>query len=876
MRARRVVAVTEMSCVMSRPFALPPCRTTAVGTVTALLAGWGCLLVATAAPAAASEWGTPGAAGYFAVHGSGNGHGHGMSQYGAQGAAIAGRTTAQILAFYYPGTALSTLAPSTVRVRLSGAASDTTVFAGGRLTVTKYGALPASGYSQFRLSPYGGGLALAGRRGSSWRALAKDLPARADFSSSAGWVQALLSDGSSTRYRGSVGALRSGSGEYTINRVGLDGYTEGVVPREMPASWRAAAVGAQAVAARTYARNAVESGSGAYDICDTTSCQVYGGMAHYSSGGSLQWTDDPAAIVGNESRVLTYHGSTIFAQFSASDGGATVDGGQSYLLGKPDPYDGTASGDPYLNWSDAASASHIAGYYGLKSVTSIEITRRDGNGPWGGRVLAASVHGTNYSGSSVGVASTGYSLASALGLMTPLFHFDYQQPLPSAPRSVTTTVNNASAVVRWEQPANASSATITGYVLHWGLGHELRVAASARSAFVTPLYLRTSQRIWVQAVNARGAGPESVVRAHGTPTLHGIVSLPRARLFDSRALHRSVDAAHPFWYDLAGQGDLPATGLRSVQLTVTVLNPTASGRVSIYTKYAPSQRDAVIQYQKGKPTTATVSVQLQPSTTLRFVPSAGSIGLLADQQSYSTWNSPRVRAVAPTLAGTVWRVAQDDSATGSSQYRGSTVSLAGAPGVTADTTAVLVSLESWTHGSTAVTRIWPDGLARPWIVDASVGSGPNVNTVLVPLPASQRLRLSSSASDSGARVTLLGVVGNGGGLLETYPSSVLATGLTVGTSVRTQQLAGIAQVPWHGTSAVYLQITVSSPGHAGKLYAWPSGTARPAAAVIAFGVSGNHTATALVKLGAGQSVNLSSTVNAALVTIASFGYLTTS
>ncbi len=370
----------------------------------------------------------------FAVHGNGNGHGHGMSQYGARGAAIAGLSTARILAFYYPGTTLSTLAPSKIRVRLSGAASNTTVFAGIRgLRVTGYGALPTWDYVRFRLSPYGSGLALAGRSAGTWKTLSTELPARADFTSYYGWVRILMADGSSTRFHGAVGALRSGSGEYTIDRVSLDNYTRGVVPREMPASWPSAAVGAQAVAARTYGRNAVESHTGSsYDICDTTSCQVYGGMAHYSSGGYLQWSDDPAAVAGNENQVLTYGGSTIFAQFSASNGGASLDGGQAYLVGRVDPYDNATSGDPYLNWADHASVSQVAGYYGLKSVSSISITRRTGYGQWGGWVLAATVNGTNWSGSAAHVSTTGSSLASALGLMTSFFRFDSTTPVLAA------------------------------------------------------------------------------------------------------------------------------------------------------------------------------------------------------------------------------------------------------------------------------------------------------------------------------------------------------------------------------------------------------------------------------------------------------------
>ena len=50
------------------------------------------------------------------------------------------------------------------------------------------------------------------------------------------------------------------------------------MPLEIPASWSAEAVQAQAVAARTYASYEREHPqSAAYQLCDTSSCQVYGG-----------------------------------------------------------------------------------------------------------------------------------------------------------------------------------------------------------------------------------------------------------------------------------------------------------------------------------------------------------------------------------------------------------------------------------------------------------------------------------------------------------------------------------------------------------------------------------------------------------------------
>src|SRR5664279_1382633 len=148
------------------------------------------------------------------VYWRGNGHGHGMSQYGARGAAMKKLSTNQILAFYYPGTKLTQLKPSTIRVLISKAGFDTAVFAGtSGLKLSGYGALPVSGYIRFRLAPSGAGLKLQGRTATAWKTLKSGLAAHAEFSSKAGWVHELLSDGTSTRYRGSIGAVRSGSGE---------------------------------------------------------------------------------------------------------------------------------------------------------------------------------------------------------------------------------------------------------------------------------------------------------------------------------------------------------------------------------------------------------------------------------------------------------------------------------------------------------------------------------------------------------------------------------------------------------------------------------------------------------------------------------------
>jgi stage II sporulation protein D len=403
-------------------------RSSSRGRAAALLAGCG-LVASVLAPAGPASADTLGGihqlpqTGSFAVYVRGNGHGHGLSQYGAEGAAAHGLSTTDILAFYYPGARRAVLPDSRIRVKLSGVAADTTVFATTPgLRLCRHDPLPLSGVRYYRLAPSGSGLALQRQRigASSWETVTSNLPSSGCFASDTYFERLLNSDGSSTRYHGYLRAVRSGSGEITVNDVSLDNYAAGVTPQEMPTSWYHNAVHAQAIAARTYGRYAVEHPAGSnYDICDTTSCQVYGGMAQYAKDGTLQSVEqDPDVIVGNENTVLTYQGHAIFAQFSASNGGAEAYGGFPYLPAKVDPY------DSYPTRSSRATASQVASYYGLKRATALEITKRDGIGPWGGRVVSGYVDGVTSSGGQVRWATTGAEIGAALGVYTSYLGID--------------------------------------------------------------------------------------------------------------------------------------------------------------------------------------------------------------------------------------------------------------------------------------------------------------------------------------------------------------------------------------------------------------------------------------------------------------------
>lgn len=87
-------------------------------------------------------------------------------------------------------------------------------------------------------------------------------------------------------YRGSMEFLRTEDGVVLVNEVLLEEYLYSVVPSEMPHTYPAEALKAQAVSARTYAYNSMEHagypGYGAH-VDDSTSYQVYNNILEQES-----------------------------------------------------------------------------------------------------------------------------------------------------------------------------------------------------------------------------------------------------------------------------------------------------------------------------------------------------------------------------------------------------------------------------------------------------------------------------------------------------------------------------------------------------------------------------------------------------------------
>src|SRR5256714_8073301 len=172
----------------------------------------------------------------------------GMSKGGASGSAKQGRDYGGIPRHYYRGTGLSPAGNRAVRVLLQSG-RPTISFAGA--TAAGSAKLDAARRSTARLGA-DGRIVLRGER-----RFARVLPAPLLVSSSGGAVRLGgrglngVLDGA---YRGALELSRSAAGGLTaVNVVDLEGYVKGVVPGEVPASWPAEALQAQALGGRSYA-----------------------------------------------------------------------------------------------------------------------------------------------------------------------------------------------------------------------------------------------------------------------------------------------------------------------------------------------------------------------------------------------------------------------------------------------------------------------------------------------------------------------------------------------------------------------------------------------------------------------------------------------
>jgi SpoIID/LytB domain protein len=176
-------------------------------------------------------------------------------------------------------------------------------------------------------------------------------------SSSAGADRPTVSLEGVGEYHGVLELRRTAAGVGAVNDVALEDYLTGI--SEVPSSWPAEALRAQAIASRTYllwvlgsppAGDAAALGA---QICATDSCQVYSGVAKERAPNGANWA---AAVRDTAGLALFSGGAPILAKYSACNGGRSVSGGKPYLKPVDDPDDARC---PLYRWGLSVSYDDV-------------------------------------------------------------------------------------------------------------------------------------------------------------------------------------------------------------------------------------------------------------------------------------------------------------------------------------------------------------------------------------------------------------------------------------------------------------------------------------------------------------------------------------
>jgi SpoIID/LytB domain protein len=236
------------------------------------------------------------------------------------------------------------------------------------------------------------------------------------------------------RYRGVVSASAAGSGLQLANDLDVEVYLRGM-GEVLDSAWPAAALEAQAIAARTYALLSMATGR---PLCSSQLCQVYlGETAEY---GAMN-----RAVAATEGEVLTYHGALAEAVYSADAGGITATAEEGFGPGHGDfPYLQPVrytTPDP-VSWHVEMSWSELAarvGYPGTPSTARISRT-----GP-SGRAVEVTIDGD-----AGPLVVDGLRFADALGLQSTLFELQVEadvQPGAQAPRAPSAALSRANGPI---------------------------------------------------------------------------------------------------------------------------------------------------------------------------------------------------------------------------------------------------------------------------------------------------------------------------------------------------------------------------------------------------------------------------------------------
>jgi SpoIID/LytB domain protein len=324
----------------------------------------------------------------FTFTGSGYGHGVGLSQYGAKGQALEGKSATEILNYYFPQAQVTPVADTaTISVNIAHQVSalslvlptpDTATVVIDTAVATS---IPQNSALNFAIT----GKLISGPGGSGRTWIVKWSNPQSVVSVNVGKTKFQVSHGYIQLK--AVNAPGIGFRIEATNWLRLhDEYLYGIA--EVPSSWPAAALQSQVIASRTYALMRMNSIKKACD-CHVYNSKYDQAFVGYSKEGEPRYGQfwkaavDATAVDEGSGLAITINQLPVSVFFSSSSGGMTqraVDVWGTdipHLVSVADPW----SVDPavnknYASWTKKVSQKVMAKAFGLTDVIEIKIGER--------------------------------------------------------------------------------------------------------------------------------------------------------------------------------------------------------------------------------------------------------------------------------------------------------------------------------------------------------------------------------------------------------------------------------------------------------------------------------------------------------------------
>lgn len=187
------------------------------------------------------------------------------------------------------------------------------------------------------------------------------------------------------KFRGFIEIINNAPSSFTIVDVlPLDEYIYGIIKGEISPKWPPEAIKAQIVVARTYAlKNLGKHRKEGFDLCNTTDCQVYGGMD----------SEDPVSnklVDETFGQVLTYKDELISTPYHGFCGGHTEEARNVWEGTNEVPYLRIkrckfCKDAPHFNWSAKFERAKLKAKLSAKGfdvgkISDIRVTQRSSSG----------------------------------------------------------------------------------------------------------------------------------------------------------------------------------------------------------------------------------------------------------------------------------------------------------------------------------------------------------------------------------------------------------------------------------------------------------------------------------------------------------------